>query len=301
MIHEFIHGLGFVSAWSTATYERFSRYDTDMPKFLTPVPLSPPDELEETSNNIDTGEGPQPFWGFVDFPLDQLMYTNDNISFSDVSLILNTWGSSNVMFASMMDMVNSWEASGKVQAMARQMYSYATSSNQVTWLLDNGDQFLSETSFDPFVAGSSLSHVDHDTYNDSSDYLMIYNARRGVSLQEMSVKYDNYTLGPLLLRALANIGYNVTAFNDQVTMVSAVTQPTLEFWEPAIPMVGTAHNPSPSISTHTDGPAHIPTSSSSSSSSSTASSSDSSACSSPSSAVTISMLLLVAALFIFFL
>lgn len=260
VVHELVHGLGFVTAWSDKVYQKFAKYAPNLGKFLTPMPLNPPNELAQVSENVVTEKGAQPFWGFVEFPLDKLlMATSNNGSLSSLTAVtrtLNLWGNGNVMFASMVDMVNAWCASGDMQAEAEALYQQATNGLDLYAAVPDGTKVWMETSLQPFADGSSLSHVDEATYLNTDDYLMVYSAQRGVSLQSLNQKYPLGPLGPNLLRVLAAMGYVIRP-NPNTTTPTTI-QPPLKFWEPPADLVGTDTNPTPAVSSFTSGPARIP-------------------------------------------
>ncbi|KAI7859856.1 hypothetical protein BDC45DRAFT_474726 [Circinella umbellata] len=259
IIHEFVHGLGFVSAWSDDTYERFSMYDSTMKKFLTPMPLNPPNELPEVSAVIDSEEGVQPYWGFVDFPLDKLLYGN-KYPLTLTTQVLNEWGNSNVMFANILDMVNDWLNGKNFREQAEAVYQMATERGGIKIMIDNVEIMVLETSLSPFQDGSSLTHVDQSTYATTDDYLMCYSAMRGISLNNLSKFHPLGPLGPSLVRVLAKLGYFIQPSYNQHVNIKTV-QPNISFWVPPVDLVGTVTNPSPAVSINANGPAHIPSAS----------------------------------------
>ncbi|KAI8140835.1 hypothetical protein BJV82DRAFT_542310 [Fennellomyces sp. T-0311] len=261
IIHELIHGLGFVSAWSDDTYERFSRYDPRAKKFLTPMPLNPPNELPEVSESMESDSGVQPFWGFVEFPFDKYLHVN-NVPLTDVTAALNKWGDGNVMFATIVDMVNAWDDDQVFRKRAEDVYRAATQRGGITLVIDNEAVLMMESSLDPFQDGSSLAHVDRTAYVNTDEFLMIYNAQRGVSLSDMMHVYKLGPLGPSLVQVMASMGYDI---QPSYNATAITIQPNLTFWEPPMDLVGTASNPTPVVSVNADGPAHIPTESPSSS------------------------------------
>ncbi|KAI9255791.1 hypothetical protein BDA99DRAFT_442071 [Phascolomyces articulosus] len=269
IIHEFIHGLGFVSAWSDDTYERFSIYDPTIEKFLTPMPLNPPNELPEVSAAMNSEAGVQPFWGFVDFPLDKLLYGN-SYPLTRTTQLLNDWGNGNIMFATILDMVNDWVDGNAFREEAEAIYQMAITQGDITINIDDTKVMVMETSLTPFQDGSSLTHADQSIYASSDDYIMCYSAMRGVNLNDLSKIHPLGPLGPSLVRILANLGYYIQpSYNNYVN--ATTVQPNVSFWVPPIDLVGTATNPSPAVSVNPNGPAHIPSASDTPSSSSSTS------------------------------
>lgn len=267
-MHEFVHGLGFVSSWSDKEYRRFERFaPSSVKQFLTPMPLDPPNVLDDVSASADSDEGVQPYYGYVEFPLDRFLHaTHTGVAFTHVTSALNAWGNANVMFQSMVDMVNAWCAQPQLTEQAEAVYNASTQSRGVYATLPGvEDTLLLETTFSPFASGTTLSHVDHGTYNATADYLMIYDSPRGVTFDAMIAQYTA-PIGPLLVRTLASFGYALQDGYNGTTL-----RPQLAFWDPPSDLVGTTSNPSPAVSIHANGPASIPSSSSLSSSSSTSS------------------------------
>ena len=79
----------------------------------------------------------------------------------------------------------------------------------------NGPLVTLETSFHPFVSGSSLNHVDAGMYESTQDFLMRYSTPMGKTLKDLINAYGttadvNYgPFGPGLRYILAGIGYRV--------------------------------------------------------------------------------------------
>jgi hypothetical protein len=138
------------------------------------MPLSPPNQLQSVYDQAQNADGPQPFWGFVEYPLDKLVRVNGTDQWlSAATTQLNGWGNSNVMFASLSDMYRSWQITS-YNNIAYQIYNLSTQATSLAISNKNfGDVFL-ETSLNPFDMGSSLSHFDNSIYDNSDDYLMVY-------------------------------------------------------------------------------------------------------------------------------
>lgn len=138
------------------------------------MPLSPPNQLQSVYDQAQDADGPQPFWGFVEYPLDKLVRINGtNQWLSKQTSELNEWGGSNVMFASLTDMYHSWQASDAID-IACQLYNLSTQAQTLTVSDKSFGDVILETSLDPFSPGSSLSHFDNSRYDSTIDYLMVY-------------------------------------------------------------------------------------------------------------------------------
>lgn len=262
-MHELVHGLGFVNSWSDVTYAKFSTYIPSLTPFLVPMELQPPNELAQVLAAEASLQGNQPFWGFVEFPLDKYLYTK-NTSLTTITRLLNTWGNSNVMFNSILDMVNAWYCLEDIRTEAQMLYKLATTAQDIWTVFPDGTTLLLETSLSQFISGTSLSHVDRATYEKTPDFLMVYYTESGVTLDTLVLKYDGGPIGSHLLHALASLGY---ALQPSLNMTIEPVRPKLSFWEASADLVGTTSNPSPSVSINTDGPAKYPTATSTTSSS----------------------------------
>lgn len=138
------------------------------------MPISPPNQLQSVYDQAQDADGPQPFWGFVEYPLDKLVKVNDtNTWLSESTTQLNGWGNSNVMFASLPDMYHSWQISDYSNT-AHQIYNLSIQARSLTISNQNFGDIWLETSLNPFVVGSSLSHFDNTAYDSTIDYLMVY-------------------------------------------------------------------------------------------------------------------------------
>lgn len=174
VIHEFMHGLGFLNSWNNYLWTTFQQVDSDCQQFLTPMPLSPPNQLQSVYDNAQEANGPQPFWGFVEYPLDKLVnIAATNQPLSATTQELNEWGNSNVMFASLTDMYHSWQGNNAIN-IAYKIYNLSTTAASLAIYDHNFGNIIVETSLTPFQAGSSLSHFDNKLYDFSTDYLMVY-------------------------------------------------------------------------------------------------------------------------------
>ncbi|RCH92312.1 hypothetical protein CU097_010947 [Rhizopus azygosporus] len=253
VVHEFIHGLGFLSSWSDSFYAKLSPLVDGIDRFITPMLLTSVKESSATSY-----DAPQPFWGFVEFPFDKLIYANSSNAlspFTTVTYQLNQFYGSNVTFKSALDWANAWYASDAYK-IASSAYSRTVSADNVLAVVNNVPTLLLETSLNPFSQGSSLCHVDQQTYVNSTEALMVYMADRGVSLN----KTNRGPFGPKLIKVLAGLGYKINASFFNATTI----RPELIYWMPPQGLVNTNQNPSPSLVSYTNGPAHAPITSTSS-------------------------------------
>ncbi|KAG0783677.1 hypothetical protein G6F22_008587 [Rhizopus arrhizus] len=255
VVHELIHGLGFISAWSDKFYNSLSPMIDNLNQFLAPKLLA------ATSRDpiLGTYETPQPFWGFVEFPFDKFINTNSSsdglLSLSAITKELNKFYNSNALFQSALDLANAWYASDAYQV-ASTVYQKTVTADDISVIIDNEPIVWLETSLNPYREGSTLCHVDFNIYLNTSDYLMVYMANRGMSLSYLINEYSHVPIGPKLLKIMATLGYE---FNSSYNVTTI--QPDLAYWSPSSTLAGSSGNPSPAMVTFTNGPAHTPISS----------------------------------------
>ncbi|KAI8334783.1 hypothetical protein BC941DRAFT_432151 [Chlamydoabsidia padenii] len=251
ILHELVHGLGFVSSWDDNLYSRFAPYVDNLTPFLTPMFLMPPKQLDSIVDNQNTDKGNQPFWGFVEYPLDKYMMYH-SVPMTTITKLLNHWGDGNVLYNSIYDMVNAW-INSDLHLYAESAYQGSTTSRDIAIdLPNNNNTILMETSLVPFADGSTLSHVDYSTYHNTADYLMTYTSKPGVTVAAMNQYYSTGPLGPDLLDVLASLGYRIKQSSYQPV------RPHLTFWNPPDDLVGTTDNPTASASVVPNGPARTP-------------------------------------------
>ncbi|CAO3632143.1 unnamed protein product [Cunninghamella echinulata] len=254
MLHEIVHGLGFISSWSDDLYQKFKPYVDHLPPFLTPMLLDPPKELNKMNYDIDSTKGHQPFWGFVEYPLDKYL-TYEDIHLTVITNLLTTWGNSNILFKTIYDMINAWTMNNDLYLYAQSVYQGSITAKDVTLSLPHQPNLLiMETSLNPFSPGSTLSHVDYTHYHQSPDYLMTYTSSPGVAISDL--KYSTIPFSSRLLHVLAALGYCIHPSNQQRQYITL--RPDLNFWDPPTNMIGTTHNPSPSVMVVPNGPARTP-------------------------------------------
>ncbi|KAI8645819.1 hypothetical protein BD408DRAFT_381496 [Parasitella parasitica] len=266
VIHELIHGLGFMTSWNDDFYDSLAPlFDTEkLDYFITPALLAQTDQQQLMSSY----NANQPFWGFVEFPFDKyIYYTNSNsngdndgakyMPFTANTRQLNNFSSSNTTFRNMVDLANAWYGSDEYK-LSKQLYTKTVTPLDVLAVIDNEPLIFLETSVTPFSSGSSLCHVDQSQYLNSTEYLMVYLANSGIDITRLDQLFPQGPIGPKLLKIMATLGYRL----ENNTSVSTA-RPSLSYWSPPKGLVNTGSNPSPSISIDTAGPARMPTSSAS--------------------------------------
>ncbi|OBZ91589.1 Uncharacterized protein PB7E8.01 [Choanephora cucurbitarum] len=254
VIHEIIHGLGFMTSWSDNLYSRLQPLITDgLNRFVTPISLA------KISNNdiMKNSEANMPFWGFAEYAFDKLLYfvdsNNSTKPLSSITTSLNSFANSNTSFNSLLDFANSWYKSGEYKT-ASDVYTKAVTGFDILAMVNNEPVFYLETFLNPFSSGSSLCHVDHAKYASSAEYLMVYVADKGFNRKKFEVTFPGGPVGPSLLRFVSGLGYALNATHNLTP-----TRPPLTYWGPSQSLVNTPSNPSPIVSVDSNGPAHLPT------------------------------------------
>lgn len=257
VLHEMIHGLGFITSWSDELYQGLSPlFDNELEAFITPVLLAST-VFDHLLVDYDT---PQPFWGFVEFPLDKFLNfevkTPEIITypFTTITKKLNYFWDSNVLFRSVIDMANSWYSSNAYRH-ATSIYEKSVTELDVLAIVEGEPIILLETSVNPYSTGSSLCHVDQMKYVNSEEYLMVYVAKLGIGMDQLNKLYPEGPIGPKLKKIMAALGYNLRSEKP--------TRPELNYWNPPKGLVRTPSNPDPSLTVDSNGPARSPLKSSS--------------------------------------
>lgn len=193
VIHELIHGLGFTNSWD------------DYPLKTALIP--------------HFGDSPsQPL--FVENIFDKfIVLTQSGKSLSSITDELNQF-QFNLTANSEQDFINSFSKSPQF-LIAQDVYKNASMHGKMGLLLtsniqpsnqlspNQNDILLLETSI-LFNNGSSIGHVDMQTYNNTSDFLMVYSYTSGDTLDDMMEKTGSTNttgpIGPKLRRFLGVLG-----------------------------------------------------------------------------------------------
>ncbi|GBB98211.1 hypothetical protein RclHR1_03170007 [Rhizophagus clarus] len=195
VVHEMIHGLGFTTAWR----------DYFNTQALTPIPgyfsaTAKGHFLEFIfDKNLVLLPSGKSLTFFVDelnkFPIDFVLTENEF-----VNLFVKS-----PQFPVAQNMYKNAITHGAIGFLI-------TSNLQPNTQLTQDDVFLLETSLVPFQPGSSVAHVDFETYFDTSDFLMMYKYPK-ISLGQMMAKVGSTNttgpIGPKLRLLLGMLGYEV--------------------------------------------------------------------------------------------
>jgi len=207
VLHELIHGLGFTNSWN----------DYASIQALTPA-------VGGAKNLPNSGGVTSP--QFFEFAFDKyLLLLQNGKSLTSITDELNQFKSNS---ASNPDEFFTSFAASPQFSIAQDMYKAATTNRTIGFLLTsdnlppvtqlsqdqiNNDVVILETSLNPFDPGSSVGHVDLQTYLDSSDFLMMYSYPPGKTLDEMMSRAGSTDktgpIGPKLRRLLGVMGYDI--------------------------------------------------------------------------------------------
>ncbi|CAG8447892.1 10892_t:CDS:2 [Scutellospora calospora] len=178
--HEFLHGLGFGSSWRTY----FSNIN-----ILTPMP-------------IDDG---MTFVGFMETEFDRYMTVQQNgtsVPMTSLTKQLNS------IFSSKNSGTVNFAGTPQFK-LAQQLLTAASTPSTMNFVTNSKDKILLETSINPFQDGSSVSHVDSKTFTTNSDFLMMFAAKDGITLDDVAKMNGDPTgtgIGPKTLNALETLG-----------------------------------------------------------------------------------------------
>ncbi len=194
IVHELIHGLGFSNA-----YNRYHDYDAIIPFHYKPE-----------DNSINVFNGSYEDGEFVEFMMDKYtVLLEDGTPISYYIQQLNSYfAMANTTNIDTLDFINSPQFK-----IAEELYTLSTTPLTIGVLpkgaIDYTCAIPLETSLPTFKQGSTLSHVDLDTYDGTSDFLMVYNASSwiGLTAQDLVGNYSGGLIGPNLKLVLENYGY----------------------------------------------------------------------------------------------
>ncbi|CAG8757790.1 14451_t:CDS:2, partial [Cetraspora pellucida] len=209
IVHEIVHGLGLITSWkpllnSNITTELVPRLNITL-------------DIDQTK--------PVTYYGFVETIFDAFLVTSEGDKFSSFTDQLNKFAPFGTKFQTQQAFVNSFINSTQYDT-AKKVLNYSQTPNSMVFLANPHSELIwLETSLNPYVKGSSISHFNLQIYDNTTDFLMTYLQRPGRSL-ETAMKQNNAisAIGPKLLLLLETIGY-ATPRNPNPEIPSPIDPP----------------------------------------------------------------------------
>ncbi|RHZ48287.1 hypothetical protein Glove_553g59 [Diversispora epigaea] len=200
LLHELIHGLGFVSSWSNNLETLDNRNTTG----ITPY-------LDYSDNNKFFGFSEYIFDRYVKFIRNNVVCTSTDYTFQLNEAVENgTSFNGYSEFVTKMKSSPQWKyAESAFKCATTNDSMYFTPAKDTSW----NDKIYLETSLKPYQLGSSISHISDERYEPTEDFLMTYSFAPGESLEYLIQKGGNYKspIGPRILSILESIGYETDA------------------------------------------------------------------------------------------
>ncbi|CAG8434808.1 4191_t:CDS:2 [Scutellospora calospora] len=195
VLHEIIHGLGFTSNWQDYINE-------NNPTALTP-----------DISFIPEGDSKLKFNGFTESAFDKyIINLSTGHRTSEITNQLNEFaGGVGTEFSSEAQFKSKFKASPQY-SISRNMMKTMITPYSLGFLPHDSNSstqaVVLETSLCPYEQGSSVSHVDLNTYNATSDFLMKYLADRGATMSALTeLRGCANIIGPKLILILETLGY----------------------------------------------------------------------------------------------
>ncbi|RHZ48315.1 hypothetical protein Glove_553g48 [Diversispora epigaea] len=210
LLHELIHGLGFISSWSNSLETLDNRNTTGItPDF-------------GYSDNIFSEFSEYIFDRYVKFIRNNVVCTSTDYTFQLNKAVENGTSFNDYSeFVTKMKSSPQWKyAESALKCATTNDSMYFTPAKDTSW----NDKIYLETSFNPIVSGSSISHVSDERYEPTEDFLMTYSFAPGESLEYLIQKGGNYKspIGPRILSILESIGYETDTYSNPI-------KPTYEY------------------------------------------------------------------------
>ncbi|CAG8790677.1 36641_t:CDS:2, partial [Racocetra persica] len=196
LVHEMMHGLGLLSSWDTW-------FKSGMPDALTPFP-----------SFIAPQNGTITFTGFQETAFDKyLVFTENGKPLSTVTSNLNQFAggvNSSAKFDNTSEFINAFKSSPQFVP-AADIFKKASTASSIAFMTHNAkhvnDSCLIETSLVPYQTGSSISHIDFTAFSNTTDFLMVWKAPRGKTVNDFTNGTDQSNIiGPKLIAILETLG-----------------------------------------------------------------------------------------------
>ncbi|CAG8711263.1 19542_t:CDS:2 [Dentiscutata erythropus] len=204
--HELMHGLGFLSSWNDFFIPYISNGLTPFPSFI----------LSTEGPDVPPKNGTITFTGFQETAFDRYLVLTNGTSLSTVTSNINQFAggpNAGTKFDNKTAFVNAFKSSPQF-SFAADIFNKASTASSMAFMTHDAktvnDACLLETSLEPYLSGSSISHTDFSTFSNSTDFLMIWKAPRGVTLDQLTkANATNQigVIGPQVIKILETLGY----------------------------------------------------------------------------------------------
>ncbi|KAI8800314.1 hypothetical protein BJ742DRAFT_651905, partial [Cladochytrium replicatum] len=204
VLHELTHGLGINTGW--VSYASISALSSLKPKadYLAPIP-------DFAGSSFDTATVPQwlPLNIFDKFMVESS--TSNSIA-RTVATRIFSYIPNNRKLA---DFISGFQNSGDPYAAAQSLYKLVTANTKTlsfaippSTLNPNARFAFLQTVKDKYLPGSSIAHVDYDTYWQTPDFLMIPAVQNltGLTLDQIVLRYTPSTLPDSRFKVLPAYG-----------------------------------------------------------------------------------------------
>ncbi|CAG8567877.1 4617_t:CDS:2 [Diversispora eburnea] len=204
ILHELIHGLGFSSSWGNY------------------IELADNQNITGLTPNVNFNDDSQ-FEGFTERIFDKYVKFIPNGVASTSTYYTSQLNESipiGTSFNNISEFVTQIKSSPQWNYAEFALLSAITNGSLTFTPAKNtscNDEIYLESSLNPYVQGSSISHVSL-IYESTSDFLMKYIFNRGESLEYLVQRGGNYSspIGPRILSILETIGYETYAYPNPI-------------------------------------------------------------------------------------
>ncbi|RHZ82615.1 hypothetical protein Glove_108g6 [Diversispora epigaea] len=200
-LHEIFHGLGFMSFFDNSFAVNYG---------LSSESISPLPELTSVS-------GGELFEGFIETIFDRFVYIladssepeNTKInSFTNITAEFNKFGPPPKNYSNEIEFLKNLSDSPQWKNLTPYLYKKATLQDSIIFVpfnedVSNGTFLETGIAYNP---GSTISHVSSNKYEDTSDFLMVYQTNPGISTESLINEFGDL-ISPRLKTIMHSIGF----------------------------------------------------------------------------------------------